>query len=341
MSVASPALFTKEHIESHAFAASHPLAEQAIHCLELVAELSWANLSFQFKGGNSLLMILQDPKRFSIDVDIATDETVGRIEESLDKIVAECGVFAKWTKRQHKTKPWIALSSYYLFYKSHYVKEEDAFVMLDAQLTRSPYATRDMPVVCGGLFSTVIKAEVPLPSSLIGDKLLTLGPGTLGIPLGKGKEAQRLKHVFDVSLLIATGPALSKIRESFAACVHHENKLQRKEITAAQLLSDTILFCKSVVEHEQQPRAAEGNSPVLAENIKGLPDFAAHLFTKGYSWPELRRDMARVGLCIAAVCSPGVSDAAFAEALKKYGNDAKKCWDTAMAWVDQMGKVIV
>ena len=87
MPVASPALFTKEHIESHAFAASHALAEQAIHCLELVAELSWANLSFQFKGGNSLLVILQDPKRFSIDVDIATDETVSRIEEVLDKIV--------------------------------------------------------------------------------------------------------------------------------------------------------------------------------------------------------------------------------------------------------------
>ena len=158
MPVASPALFTKEHIESHAFAASHALAEQAIHCLELVAELSWANLSFQFKGGNSLLVILQDPKRFSIDVDIATDETVSRIEEVLDTIVKECGVFAKWTKRQHKTKPWIALSSYYLFYKSHYVKEEDAFVMLDAQLTRSPYATKDMPIVCGKLFSTVVKA---------------------------------------------------------------------------------------------------------------------------------------------------------------------------------------
>jgi hypothetical protein len=333
MPVASPVLFTKEHIESHAFATSHALAEQAIHCLELVAELSWANLSFQFKGGNSLLVILQDPKRFSIDVDIATDETVSRIEEVLDKIVGECGVFVKWTKRQHKTKPWIALSSYYLFYLSHYVKEEDAFVMLDAQLTRSPYATRDMPVVCGALFTTVVKAEVPLASSLIGDKLLTLGPNTLGIPVGKGKEAQRLKHVFDVSLLLATGPPLSKIRESFVACVNHENRLQRKAITADQLLEDTLLLCRSVMEYKEPPAAQEGMTPLGAENVKGLPEFAGHLFAKGYSWNSLQGDAARVGLCIAAVCSPGVDDAAFAGALKKNGSDARKCWDAAMAWL--------
>jgi hypothetical protein len=333
MPVASPALFTKEHIESHSFAASHALAEQAIHCLELVAELSWANLSFQFKGGNSLLVILQDPKRFSIDVDIATDETVSRIEEVLDKIVGDCGVFTKWTKRQHKTKPWIALSSYYLFYKSHYVKEEDAFVMLDAQLTRSPYTTKDMPVVCGGLFTTVVKAEVPLASSLIGDKLLTLGPNTLGIPIGKGKEAQRLKHVFDISLLLATEPPLSDIRESFVACVNHENKLQRKAITAGQLLADTLLLCKSVMVFKEPPTAQEGMTPLCAENVKGLPDFAGHLFDKGYSWNNLQRDAARVGLCIAAVCSPGVDDAAFAETLKKNGSDAGKCWDAAMAWL--------
>jgi hypothetical protein len=333
MPVASSALFTKEHIESHAFAASHALAEQAIHCLELVAELSWANLSFQFKGGNSLLVILQDPKRFSIDVDIATDETVSRIEQALDKIMGECGVFTKWTKRQHKTKPWIALSSYYLFYKSHYVKEEDAFVMLDAQLTRSPYATKDMPIVCGGLFTTVVKAEVPLASSLIGDKLLTLGPSTLGIPVGKGKEAQRLKHVFDISLLLGTGPPLSKIRESFVSCVNHENQLQQKAVTARQLLDDTLLLCTSVLDHTEPPMAQEGMGPLCAENVKGLPEFAGHLFTKGYSWKDLKRDAARVGLCIAAVCNPGVDDAAFAAALKKNGNDARKCWDTVMAWL--------
>jgi hypothetical protein len=332
MSVASPGLFTKEHIESHTFAASPALAETAIHCLELVAELSWAGLSFQFKGGNSLLILLPAPKRFSIDVDIATNETVGRIEGALDTIVGECGVFSSWAKRQHKTKPWLPLSSYYLFFTSHYAGQADSFVMLDAQLTRSPYATKDVPIVCGDLFKTDVKAEVPLVASLIGDKLLTLGPQTLGIPLGKGKEAQRLKHVFDISLLLDAHPPLSGIRESFTACVNHENRLQEKAITGPQVLADTLSFCKSVVAVAELPEVSDAMRPVLVENVKGLPDFAVHLFEKGYSWTRLRRDMARVALCIAAVCNAKVSNEEFAQALNAGSNDANLIWDKLTGW---------
>ena len=335
MSVASPVFFTKEHIEAHAFAASPSLAEQAIHCLELVAELSWADLSYQFKGGNSLLIVLQRPKRFSIDVDIATNESPAAIEAVLDRIVQTCGVFVRWTKRQHKTKPWIPLASYYLFYKSHYVKDEEAFVMLDAQLKRSPYTVRNQPIVCGDLYKTVVKAEVPLPASIIGDKLLTLGPETLGIPLGKGKEAQRLKHVFDISRLLAEHPLLEDIRESFVACVKHENSLQEKSITPKELLSDTLLLCKPVVASVDPPSITPGMQASFAETVRGLSGFAAHLFEKGYAWRDLRRDMARVGLCIAGVCNLKVSNDEFTNAFASAGDDPSRIWNKLTSWIEE------
>jgi hypothetical protein len=333
MPVANNVYFTKEHIERCRFDASAALAEQAVHCLELVAELVYGGLSFQFKGGNSLLVLMQAPRRFSIDVDIATDEPQQRIEGVLDRIVADCGVFVKWAHRPHKTKPWIKLASYYLFYRSHVASEEEAFIMLDAQLVRSPYATQRLPVACGELYKTVVQAEVPLTSSIIGDKLLTLGPNTLGIPFGKGKEAQRIKHVFDISLLLNAGPALGGIRESFVACIGHENALQKKTITAQQLLSDTLLFCRSVMDHDNAPQPADGFSPALAETVKGLPEFAGHLFTKSYTWKNLQTDMARVALCIAAVCSLEVDDAQFEEVLLTKGNDARACWTAVQNWL--------
>jgi len=64
----------KKHRENK-FDASEALAEQAVHCLELVAELVQEGLKFQFKGGNSLLLILEKPRRFSIDVDIGDGRT--------------------------------------------------------------------------------------------------------------------------------------------------------------------------------------------------------------------------------------------------------------------------
>jgi hypothetical protein len=324
--------FSKENISANKFDASLSLAEQAVHCLELVSQLVRGGLSFQFKGGNSLLLVLDAPRRFSIDVDIATDESRERIEACLDIAVREFGVFTKWTKRQHKTKPWLPLSSYFCFYKSHYVNEEESFIMLDAQLTRSPYATRFASIRCKSLYQSDAQAEIPLPSSIIGDKLLTLGPATLGIPLGKGKDAQRLKHVFDVSLLLSTMPPLSEIRKSLFACLDHENKLQGKAITASELLADTIGYCGTVraIDSPLQPHASM--DPRLVENISGFSAFAGHLFSKNYNWATLKNDMARTALVMTAACIKQVEESEFEAWSKKDGNDPEKYWKQTEGW---------
>jgi hypothetical protein len=334
MAAAIKKYFSKKNIASNKFDASEVLAEQAVHCLELVSELVESGLSFQFKGGNSLLLILEKPRRFSIDVDIATDETRERIEKCLDSII-EKGTFTKWTKRQHKTKPWLPLSSYYCHYTSQWPSAEDAFIMLDAQLTRSPYATRFAPVHCGNLYKSKAKAEIPLASSIIGDKLLTLGPATLGIPTGKGKEAQRLKHVYDIALLLGTLPPLHEIRESFKACVRHENKLQEKSVCAQELLSDTLSFCSTVKDYADIPEIHRDMSPVCVENVKGLLPFAAHLFEKNYAWKNLKVDMAKVALVMSAVCKESVTDETFKDILTVVDNYA----DTQFYW-DKLGKWI-
>jgi hypothetical protein len=302
--------FTSEHIEKHRFNAPASLAEEAVHCLELVAELVEAGLQFQFKGGNSLLLILPEPKRFSIDVDIATDASREQIEQCLDAIVSRFRVFMRWDKRQHKTKPWLPIASYYLYFNSAVKGGAETSVMLDAQLRRSPYATEKKPVVCGNLYKSATCAELPLPSSIIGDKLLTLGPNTLGIPVGKGKEAQRLKHVFDVSRLLATRPLLSEIHESFHACLRHENEIQERVRSAEEVINDTLTFCRSVAPHNDCPPDS-GLSSILSENVRGLPVFAGHLFEAGYSWRNLRRDMARVELCAKGMTNTSISDHEF------------------------------
>jgi hypothetical protein len=327
--------FSIENIIANKFDAPEALAEQAVHCLELVAELVAAGLSFQFKGGNSLLLVLDAPRRFSIDVDIATNESAQRIELCIEKAIATNGIFLKWTKRQHKTKPWLPLSSYYCFYNSHYVSSDEAFIMLDAQLTRSPYATRFVPIRCGELFKSDYQAEIPLTSSIIGDKLLTLGPRTLGIPVCKGKDAQRLKHVFDVSLLLSTMPSLREIRKSLFACMAHENDLQKKSLTAAEVLADTVAFCRTVRDFSAMPLPDKAMDPALIENITGLPGFAGHLFSKNYNWETLKKDMARVAFVMTAACTERVSDDEFEDVLQQGSNDPEYLWKKTGEWLKQ------
>ncbi|MDD5674216.1 MAG: nucleotidyl transferase AbiEii/AbiGii toxin family protein [Chitinivibrionales bacterium] len=333
MPIAPDYYFTSQAIQAHAFEAPIELAEQAVFCLELVAELVDAGLDFQFKGGNSLLLVLDRPKRFSIDVDIATNEGRERIEQCLEEIIKKHHAFTRWEKRQHATKPWLPLASFYLFYKSQFTKGDQVNIMLDAQLTRSPYKTQRLAVKCGELYQAAILAEVPLPASIIGDKLLTLGPRTLGIPLGKKKEAQRLKHVFDVSRLLETNPVLGDIRASLIACVTHENKLQGKDISLADLLTDTLALCKSIVPFGEKPELSAIADPILIENVVGIGPFRDHLFSKDYSWQKLQLEMARVALCMTAVCVSAVSDGMFARALGDKSNDAQYYWEIVGEWL--------
>jgi Nucleotidyl transferase AbiEii toxin, Type IV TA system len=299
----------KSHIEKCHFNASTLLAEQAIMCLELVSELVKSRLNFQFKGGNSLLLILDTPKRFSIDVDIATDCKREEIEKCLEMCVDKFGVFEYWEPRQHKTKPWIPLASYYLYYKSKFTDDTSA-VMLDAQLRRSNYKTSRKAVVCGEIYKNDAMVELPLPSSIIGDKLLTLGPSTLGIPVGKGKEAQRLKHVFDISRLLTVEPALSDIRESFSSCLQQENDIQVAKQSAEAVIEDTLRFCGSIVSYPQIP-SGDSLSAIVQENAKGITPFASHLFDPGYDWNMLQIDMAKVALCMTALKESNITDKEF------------------------------
>ncbi|MBN2038246.1 MAG: nucleotidyl transferase AbiEii/AbiGii toxin family protein [Chitinispirillaceae bacterium] len=310
--------FSPSHIEAHRRNAPAVLAEEAVHCLELAAELVQAGLSFQFKGGNSLLLILPEPKRFSIDLDIATDEPRETIEGCIDSLVKKHRVFVRWEKRQHKTKPWLPIASYYLYFNPQIDDRPEASIMLDVQLRRTPYKTEKKRIVCGRLYESDIEVELPLPASIIGDKLLTLGPNTLGIPVGKGKEAQRLKHAFDVARLVEIQPQISDIRESFFLCLRHENEIQERGKGAEAIIDDTLAFCRSIDPYEEMPED-HGLSPVVSENVRGLPVFAGHLFDAGYSWTDLKRDLAVVALCVTAIRDDAMTNQEFVQSLLTCG----------------------
>src|SRR5262245_14455890 len=62
------------------------LTEKMIHALGLVELLAASGLDFIFKGGTSLILLLDNPARFSIDIDIITLEKRETVEECLTKV---------------------------------------------------------------------------------------------------------------------------------------------------------------------------------------------------------------------------------------------------------------
>ena len=330
-----PKYFTREHIEANKGEATEVVAEQAVHSLALVEALVRAGLRFRFKGGNSLLILLQTPRRFSMDVDISTAEDRGRIEDCLARAVETSEGFTRWARRKHKTKPWLPLASFEVYYDSHFVEPDKAFIFLDAQLTPSHYPGQSLPVRCGSLFDSPERVEVPTVGGILGDKILTLGPETLGIPLGKGKEAQRLKHVFDVSTLASNRPDLGEFRQSLRLCLEQENALQKRALPVEEVFRDTLAFCV-LVGRLTSPPETEAPGSLLGETVRGLDPFRDHLFSKRYGWEDLRRDLARVALCFTAATREAVTPEAFRQALES--ESTPSTWAVTAQWLGEGGE---
>jgi hypothetical protein len=287
--------FSRDHYEARSGLAPSHLCELVVHCLEVVGQLAHRGLDFRFKGGNSLLVLLSDPQRFSIDVDIVTTESKERLHELVEAIVTECPPFTRWEARSPRTKPWLPMISFKLHFDSVYRPEEDAYVMLDCVLEPAPYPGERRVVRCGDIYRSEVEVEVPSVSGLIGDKLLTLGPATLGIPLGKNKEAHRLKHVFDLSLLSRQGYDPVAVRASVDGCMAQENRIQGSDHGFDAVMEDTILFLRAPLDHAEPPPLSEiAEGSYLYETVKGFEDFRQHLFRVDYRWPMFQDDCRRV-----------------------------------------------
>ncbi len=295
MILARRPVFERDHYEAHKGFAPAYLCELVVHCLEMVSQMAARGFDFRFKGGNSQLVLLQEPQRFSIDVDVVSTISKEDMTSHVEAVTKDCDVFTRCEVRPHKTKPWLPMISYKLFFDSVYQEPQDAFVMLDAVLEPAPYGGVRKPVICGDLYQSDQEVELPSISGLIADKMLCIGPATLGIPLGKKKEAQRLKHVFDVANLSRHDHDPGVVEEAMLACMAQENRIQKSEWSREQVFADTRSFIQAPLEHARPPALDKLEAGTyLDEIVRGFAEFGPFLFSVDYTWARFQDDCRQI-----------------------------------------------
>lgn len=295
MILAEKPVFDRAHYEANKGFAPAYLCELVVHCLEMVSQLSARGFEFRFKGGNSQLVLLEEPQRFSIDVDVVSTISKEEMTAHVEAVTEACDVFTRCEVRPHKTKPWLPMISYKLFFDSVYQAPEDAFVMLDAVLEPAPYGGVRRPVVCGDLYRSAQEVELPSISGLLADKLLCIGPATLGIPLGRKKEAQRLKHVFDVANLSRHEHDQAEVESALEACMAQENRIQKSEWTREQVFDDTLAFLDAALGPAEPPPVDSLEAGTyLDEIVRGFAEFGEFLFRIDYVWARFQDDCRQV-----------------------------------------------
>ncbi len=283
--------YTAEWLLSHRSKAglskiNPPLAEKMIYALTLVEQLAANKLDFIFKGGTSLILLLNDAGRFSIDIDILTTASRQQIESVLQQVCAG-KPFTRFELNGHRSyKQGIPKAHYRLFYTSALSKKED-HILLDILFEEHAYpALMDLPVKAEWLLTddnhTLVK--VPTIESIAGDKLTAFAPLTTGILYGKGKEVEIIKQLHDVDKLYNQINDMGVLIKSFNGVVAKEIKYRGKTCNANDVINDIVATGLLIIRREKNTQ--DPDKSYFGEIKRGLLQFKSYQTTSAFRIDE-------------------------------------------------------
>lgn len=209
------------------------LVEKVIRAFLLLEGLSKSGLSFIFKGGTALMLLLDSAKRLSIDIDIILSEKKYNLDELLKAFAKEQG-FSR-VELQHRTAAIRIEKAHYKFFYTpvHNTIGEEA-ILLDILFEANHYKNIQPQEIKSGFLITSAKlASVSMPSleDLLGDKLTAFAPNTTGIPYFKKEDSMSMeiiKQLYDVGNIFDVVEDLDTVKTTF-------NKIAAIEIEYREL----------------------------------------------------------------------------------------------------------
>lgn len=223
------------------------LLEKTIGALYLVESLVNSGLNFVFKGGTSLVLLLNEIKRFSVDVDIITEEDKQTVNECIKRIIESQSLFTKYeeNKRNNSASKRMELEHYKFFFNS-VTDNSEKYILLDVAYESNKYPeTINKNIECLKLnVSSEYIVKLPSVESILGDKLTVLAPNTTGIHYNSDKELELMKQLYDVDKLFNEAEYIDIVKKSFINIANREIKYRKlKEITNEDVLEDIREFC--------------------------------------------------------------------------------------------------
>jgi len=192
--------FTKEAILTNAskFGFANPLAiELFLWDLELAAQLQRCSREMILKGGTAAQLFLpMERQRGSVDIDMTTSLDTDSLDRLIKEMGSQIGGIEFEPYKPKKPKARLNLRTYYAYARS--VTQPDRLrVKLDLMLHDLDLPTIELSNV-QTFAAKVPKLRSYTPETLVGDKLLTLARGSIGLK----DLADYPKQIYDLSMLI-------------------------------------------------------------------------------------------------------------------------------------------
>ncbi|MCR5529623.1 MAG: nucleotidyl transferase AbiEii/AbiGii toxin family protein [Saccharofermentans sp.] len=289
-----PNSFSPEHIEKvRGFKkVDKTILERSIYALGLLEALVRVGLPFTFKGGTSMLLLLESPRRLSTDIDIVVKPGTD-VESYLEEAAAILPF--KYKEKQERKRSGSIVKQHYKFIYDSPAYGREFYILLDILFEDDHYANTVRVPIRNDIVITVppyLYVTVPTADCLMGDKLTAFAPHTTGIPFGIGKELEIIKQMYDVSCLFEVFKDYDELYSSYIATANTEIAYRGLDITFHDVLEDTIRSSACIAS-----RGLIGDDyPLFLSGIRALSD---HVFDRRFT-AETAVDLACKVMYIAA-----------------------------------------
>lgn len=280
------------------------IMERVIFALYLLEELSKTQLKFVFKGGTSLLLLMETPARFSIDIDIVVPSETAReaLENELAKIPANSNFTRMVLDERRSYHPGIPKAHYKFIYNSFAIGKEQE-ILLDILFEETHYPLIvNRPILCEWIKTDIPDQLVATPdiNSITGDKLTAFAPSTIGVPFKKEKEREIIKQLYDVGSLFELTTDIEIIKKAFTAMALNEiSYRQDVPLTVDDVLDDIIQTGLILANRDKQSTAA--NNEKYKELTVGINQFKYFLYRGNFRIEEAQVASAKAAYLAALI----------------------------------------
>jgi hypothetical protein len=274
-----------------------PLLEKMVHAFSLLQYLQTQGLSFIFKGGTSLILLLENSNRFSVDIDILTEASRESVEKILDQVV-EASHFKGWKLDEKRSYGDGVPKAHYEFEYESNVNKRSNYILLDILYEKAHYPKIQKRAIKSIWIETETLIEIDLPTieAITGDKLTAFAPTTTGILYGKGKELEIIKQLFDLGNLFDQIENLEEVFASFQAFAEQEIAYRNLTINALDVLNDTIDTCRIIAFRDRN--RSEPQRSRFTELQTGIRSFESYLISGNFRIDEAVTAAAKIAyLC--------------------------------------------
>ena len=259
------------------------LVEKVIRALLLVEGLTKQNLQFVFKGGTSLMLLMNSTKRLSIDIDIILPDSPSNLDDILNKAALEQG-FIRKELNQRITQTKIKKEHYKFFYTPiHKSKASEESIILDILFEKNNYNNViDTPIQSSFIPASSLPVNVRTPSldDILGDKLTAFAPNTTGIPYFKNQVSMSMeiiKQLYDIGNLFDVVKNLGIIKSTFSNFANAELSYRNQSnLNEKDVLEDIYQTSLCLVL-----RGADGNGNFQQLQL-GIQSVVRFIFSENY-----------------------------------------------------------